>query len=300
MDAGRPPANRPPADCPPSTRFVAPAVLVVAMVLCAAVVHWGPGLADAVAASLGGLADSPALGETVGTATLFGALLLLGLIGGAMCERNATATGSRPVRNLAAGAAMGLFGITAAAGFAWLAGTLAPAAASPHRSLLLWGSLLVLFQAAAEEVFFRGWVQRVLVEGWGRAAGVLVAALAFAGLHVMGGARSPVTLVNLFAGGLLFGLLFARGGGLAAPIGAHWAWNWGEEMLLGLSPNPGIGGFGALADLDLHGAALWGGSDEGLNASAAMTVALLALVVPLLVLARRRPASLEQRRHQAA
>ena len=74
-------------------------------------------------------------------------------------------------------------------------------------------------------------------------------------------------------------MLAARAGGVAGAGGAHWAWNAAEQLLFGLDPNPGVGGFGALLDLDLVGAARWGGSAEGLNARWAMTVALLALLV---------------------
>jgi membrane protease YdiL (CAAX protease family) len=139
---------------------------------------------------------------------------------------------------------------------------------------------------SVEEIFFRGWLQPVLSERFGVAVAVLLSTLAFAALHLMGGARSPTTLVNLFLGGLLFGLLAARGGGIAGAIGAHFAYNWSEQMVLGLDPNPGVGSFGSVLDYDLAGPAWWGGSDEGLNASIAMTIALLALLVPLLVLAR--------------
>jgi membrane protease YdiL (CAAX protease family) len=126
------------------------------------------------------------------------------------------------------------------------------------------------------------------VRSWGPATGVIVASLAFAALHLAGGARSPLTLLNLFFGGLLFGLLALRTGGIAAPAGAHALWNWAEQILLGLDPNPGTGSFGALFDLDLVGTAAWGGSEEGLNASLALTFVLVALIVPLLFWRRGR------------
>jgi membrane protease YdiL (CAAX protease family) len=149
---------------------------------------------------------------------------------------------------------------------------------------------VVIGQSASEELLFRGWVQPVLVRGWGPAAAILITALAFAALHVAGGARTPLTLVNLMLGGILFGLLAWRSGGLAAPIAAHAGWNWAEAILFGLDPNPGAGGFGAIHDLDLLGTAWWGGSAEGLNASLAMTLTLVALILPLAVtVPLRRP-----------
>ncbi|KTT68023.1 hypothetical protein [Sphingomonas sanguinis] len=60
---------------------------------------------------------------------------------------------------------------------------------------------------------------------------------------------------------------------------------------MGLDPNPGVGAFGAVLDLDLRGASLWGGSDQGLNGSWAMSLSLLALVVGWLLAARRSGAA---------
>ncbi len=101
-----------------------------------------------------------------------------------------------------------------------------------------------------------------------------------------------MALVNLMLGGVLFGLLALRSGGLAAPVAAHFAWNATEDLGFGLVPNPGIGPLGALVDLDLAGPAHWGGSEEGLNTSVGMTVVLAALVVLLLARSvRSKPAA---------
>jgi membrane protease YdiL (CAAX protease family) len=106
-------------------------------------------------------------------------------------------------------------------------------------------------------------------------------------LHVLGGARDPLALANLFLGGLAFGLLAARAGGIAPAVGMHLAWNGAEQLVLGLEPNPGVSSFGSIVNLDLVGSAWWGGSTEGLNASVAMMVALLAILVPLVIYRRR-------------
>ena len=54
----------------------------------------------------------------------------------------------------------------------------------------------------------------------------------------------------------------------------------------------GVGGFGAVWDFELAGTGLWGGSAEGLNASLGMTLVLLAVLLPLAAVARRRVAPL--------
>lgn len=277
-------------------------VLGAAIALCAFVVFYGPAGAERLMPLLGSgqQANYPAI-ETLYSGLIFGALLLFALLGGVLSKVNPLRIGRRPATMLPIGALIGLIGVLASAGYAWLAGTLnyGPNVARDV-GLLLWGTGIVLFGAAVEEIYFRGWLQPVLARQYGAPIAVLLSAVAFATLHVMGGARSPTALINLFLGGLLFGLLAARGGGLAAAIAAHFTWNWSEQILLGLDPNPGVGSFGAWLDLDLSGAAIWGGSDEGLNASLAMTLTLLALLVPLLILSRTAPKRSRRQRAKAA
>jgi hypothetical protein len=260
----------------------------VAIALCAVTFLFGPGLGQSAGALLVGEDPSqyPAR-ETITTIMVFGALLLFALAGGAAWKANALAPGRKPARMAAIGAALGVGGVCAAATYAWVAGALGAGTPAPFKpGLLIWGTLVILFATAVEEIYFRGWLQPVLSAQYGTAAGVLLSALAFAALHLVGSARSPLSLANLFLGGLLFGLLAARGGGIAGAVAAHLAWNWTEQIVLGLDPNPGVGSFGALFAFDLSGPALWGGSDEGMNASIAMTMALTAMLVPLVVLAR--------------
>ncbi len=271
------------------------AVLIGAILVCAGIVFFGPRLADAL---LGGLSDtqrgSAPLIETVYTVAIFGPLLIASLIGARLSGGSALALGRKPGRRVPLGLIIGVVGIAAAAFYSWLAGAAVSRTAVPSGAgLIMWGSAVVLFAAATEEIFFRGWLQPTLARDYGTPVAILLSAAAFAALHIMGGARSPMTLTNLFLGGLLFGLLAARGGGVAAAIAAHFAWNWSESILLGLDPNPGVGSFGALLDIDLRGSALWGGSDEGLNASLPMALTLAALLAPLLLIRplRHRPAA---------
>jgi len=51
-----------------------------------------------------------------------------------------------------------------------------------------------------------------------------------------------------------------------------------------------VGSFGAIFDFDLVGSALWGGSDEGLNASLSISFVLVALILPLIMWRRGRGA----------
>lgn len=263
--------------------------LLIAVGVCATTVTFGPGMGERLVPLLPARqADNYALIETLFLGVIFVPMVIVALVAGRLMGVNALAPGARPGASLILGTALGLGGILIAVGYARLSGALVSGeGGGAAAGMLLWGLAAITVQAGAEEIYFRGWLQPVLARVWGPAIAVLLTAIAFAGLHVMGGARAPVSLLNLFLGGVMFGLLALRGGGIAAALGAHVAWNATEQLAVGLDPNPGTGSFGAALDYELVGRAMWGGSAEGLNASIATTFALLAIVVPLVMLARR-------------
>ena len=151
---------------------------------------------------------------------------------------------------------------------------------------------MTLLGVVAEELLFRGWLLSALEDRVGGSLAVLLSAVAFSAFHLWaGGAVDAISLANLLLGGLWFGLLAQRSGGILAPIGAHLGWNVAEDIGFGLVPNPGMGDLGALANYDMVGGPLWGGTEEGLNSSIAMTLVLVALVVPLLPRFAGRPAT---------
>jgi len=266
-------------------------VLAAAAAIAAADIAVLPGVLQRVLPSLlGAHAGNVALVETVFATAVFGILIVAALIAGALVGRNVAAAGPRPGPMAAIGLAVGIGGVSIATGYAAIAGTLTTGAgAGTGAGLLLLGAGAVAVQVVGEEVFFRGWLQPALVDRWSPAAGVVATALLFAGLHVVGGARAPLSIANLFLGGLMFGLFALRGRGLAGAVGVHFGWNATEQLVWGLDPNPGVGGFGAIADRDLAGAALWGGSGEGLNASIGMTAVLLAILAALALSRWRSP-----------
>lgn len=194
--------------------------------------------------------------------------------------------GEAPGRWAAVGLATGIIGLSLSAAFAAMAGSLVAGPGAALSSAILLGAAMILFQTGSEELFFRGWLFKAL-DGRigsgtrGTAAAVAVSALLFTGFHILGGARTPMSLLNLLLGGVWFGLLAWRSQGLIAPLLAHFGWNATEELVAGLTPNPGSGVFGAFMDWDLAGSPLWGGSEEGLNTSIGMAVVLVALIVPL-------------------
>lgn len=268
-----------PAGLPPMARTVIVTVIAIAAV--AIIVPLGQYLYGLAATAPWLAAISPATGEALITLLIFGTLLGVAIIGRALDKERSPLLGPTPLAMAGTGLAIGAGGMTAAYTLAVIAD--ATSAGDGVATAILLGTLTVLVQASVEEIYFRGWLQPVIVRAVSPAGGIAIVALIFAALHLAGGERSPVSLVNLCLGGVLFGLLALRSGGLALPIAAHVAWNWTEVIALGLDPNPGVGSFGAIIDRDIVGSAMWGGSAEGLNASIGVTFVLAALIVPALV-----------------
>lgn len=91
----------------------------------------------------------------------------------------------------------------------------------------VWFAAVLVFtsplQAAAEEVFFRGYLLQALGSATGKAwIGIIGSALVFALLH---GVQNPALFANRLAFGVLAGWLVWRTGGLEAAIGVHVANN---------------------------------------------------------------------------
>lgn len=221
----------------------------------------------------------PALIEGLFNLVVFGALALAAF-GLARWTGARFAAGLAPGAGMATGLIAGIGGVGVALALSALAGAVQPGAGAPLRVMaLVGGTLVTLFQTASEEIYFRGWLQPALQRGWGRWPGIAAGAAVFAVVHFASAVSNPLALPVLVAAGLWFGILADRSTGLALPIAAHFGWNWGEGLLFGADPNPGIGSFGAIADWDLVGSALWGGGPDGLDTSLSALFALIALVV---------------------
>ncbi len=262
-------------------------------------------ISPSVAAPLAGLGPwGQLLSAALFNLLVFAPLLAAALVGCAVEGRRLWARGARQGAYAALGLLLGAGGFGVALGLAALAGVVVPGhesvAGAPTLIALTGGVLVIGFQSAAEEIYFRGWLQPVLCARWGAWPGLIAGALAFSALHMVAGARSPMAVANLFLGGLVFGLLALRSGGLWAPILAHFGWNWLEACGVGLEPNPGVGPTGALANLDLAGARLWSGGADDMNGSLAAILVLAALALGLLVLPPIRPAAPEARRSGSA
>lgn len=193
----------------------------------------------------------------------------------------ATALGGwqRGLIGLAIGAFAFLFTVLAAS----VAGVVQQAGPGGFGPGVAFAALLTAFQTFGEEFFFRGWLQPIFAYQWGVRSGLIITALIFALSHWVIGPLSALATLNIFIAGLFFGLLALRTGGLAAPFAAHWVWNWLEQCVMGLVPNPGVSSFGSVFDFDLMGPQLLSGGADGLDGSIFVTVVLSACVAGLVM-----------------
>lgn len=99
-----------------------------------------------------------------------------------------------------------------------------------NAALIVWAILLT---AAAEEIAFRGyafWRLTRLLGFW--QAQAIVAALFVLSHLTLGRSAFFPALVGNVTGSVLYGVAFARSGGLSAPIALHSGWNIAQQMLL--------------------------------------------------------------------
>jgi hypothetical protein len=131
----------------------------------------------------------------------------------------------------------------------------------------------------SEEVWYRGYIFQNIKRGWGVAAGVVVNALVFGGLHLLNPNAELLGAVNIMLSAVIWtlGLLWFKS--LWFPIGWHAAWNFAQFFFMGL-PNSGY----TVSDLGLNGTTLlvselsgadWlVGGEFGMEASGVKTIVL--------------------------
>ncbi|MFC4076886.1 CPBP family intramembrane glutamic endopeptidase [Salinithrix halophila] len=98
-------------------------------------------------------------------------------------------------------------------------------------SSILYAAAGFLVVATGEEIFTRGWLQTLLQKHLGAIGGMLTASLFFSALHLDNPHISNLSLINLFAAGVLLGAARLASGSLWLPIGLHFSWNWTQEIV---------------------------------------------------------------------
>jgi hypothetical protein len=139
--------------------------------------------------------------------------------------------------------------------------------------------------AAAEEIAFRGYLQRAFGEWRGPVVGVLVSSLIFALFHALNPHVNPIGLLNILLAGVVFAVSVERTGTLWLATGYHFLWNLTQGTILGM-PVSGMAWQGLL-DLSPRGPAVWTGGPFGPEGGLTATLVLLLSLIPLWLLTRR-------------
>ena len=151
------------------------------------------------------------------------------------------------------------------------------------------GPVLVMGAGAGigEEIVSRGVLFRIIEEGLGTWAALLVSAAVFGGLHIWNpNATAWSALAIALEAGLLFGLLYHVTRSLWICMGAHAAWNVAQGPLYGI-PVSGFGQRGLLAS-HMQGPGWLTGGAFGAEASiVALCICTTATAVCLAVAIRR-------------
>lgn len=150
-------------------------------------------------------------------------------------------------------------------------------------------AVALLLAAAAEEVAFRGYLQRLFTTWRGPVVGILVPSIIFSLFHALNPNVNALALLNIALAGAVFALAVERTGTLWLAIAYHYTWNLTQGPILGL-PVSGMPWEGLLT-LRPGGPSLLTGGSFGPEGGLLSTMVLLLSVVPLWFLTQR-PATL--------
>lgn len=141
-----------------------------------------------------------------------------------------------------------------------------------------WFALATTFVPAAihEELLFRGYPFQKLYR-WNRGFAIVFASFIFAALHLHNDSVTILGLTNVFLGGILLSLAYARYERLWFPIGLHLGWNLMTGPILG----HGVSGYHVWRTMwmEVGGGPVWiTGGEFGLEGSAWTTVVVIATI----------------------
>ena len=198
---------------------------------------------------------------------------------------------ARWLRDLAAGCAVGfcMIGLLVAGLLAFGFGRLEPPTAGfavALRSGLEW-AVAALLIGFTEEIAFRGYLFAILRERYGFWIGALVVTGLFMSAHGHNPDENLIGLLTTAVVSVLFCLAILRTCAVWWVIGCHAAWDWAESYFFG-SADSGMYSSGRLFTLLPHGNAYLSGGTDGPEGSLLCLVVLIAVILALPLLIRRR------------
>lgn len=164
-----------------------------------------------------------------------------------------------------------------------LAGTLQVTFWTAQRSLwlLLLNLATIAVATLAEEVAFRGFPYRHLIDAIGPVAATIVISVLFGLFHALNPNATMAGVLVAMLAGVLFAVAWLRTHGLWLPWGLHFAWNASMGLLFGL-PVSGITEFSSVVQTRATGPLWLTGGDYGPE-GALLTVFVLLIAIVVLV-----------------
>lgn len=187
-------------------------------------------------------------------------------------------TGKHKAVRLLSGAAWGLAGLSGLVAILWKAHVLvfdglAQTGIAAWRYAFAW-AVCALLVGIFEESLLRGYLQFTLARGIGFWWAALLLSVAFALFHIPNGGESPLGLVVVGLGGLVFCLSLWYTKSLWWAIGFHAGWDWGQSYLYGTADS-GLLAQGHLLISHPSGNPRWSGGATGPEGSL--------LILPILI-----------------
>lgn len=191
-------------------------------------------------------------------------------------------SGDYKVVRLISGAACGLLGLSCLVAILWKEHLVVFSGVSLTGSAvweyaLAWGCIALLV-GVFEESLLRGYLQYTLARGIGFWWAALFLSVAFALWHLSNGGESPLGLVVVGIGGLVFCLSLWYTKSLWWAIGFHAGWDWGQSYLYG-TPDSGLVTKGHLLASHPAGNPLWSGGATGPEGSLLILPVLMAMAL---------------------
>lgn len=238
-------------------------------------------LGDILALSPAGTAAGLAVGAAL---SVLGFLLVVPRLSG---RRAFELTGPRAWREFGIGLAIGAAPIVLAVGVLALVGSYRVTDVSLNWGILA-GVMIGVGAAFAEEVFFRGFMLRLLDKRFGSWVALAGVSLVFGLIHLTNpGATLWGAIAIVLAAGPLLNAAYLLTRRLWLPIGIHLAWNAAQSALFGIDVS-GSGSGRGLFESELRGAEWLSGGSMGVEGSIVLVAIGTAFGVGLTVLAHRR------------
>ena len=137
---------------------------------------------------------------------------------------------------------------------------------------LLGSFFMVLCGAFLEELIFRGYALRKLLERFSPIISLSLSSLIFCLLHYFNAEVTILSIINIFLAGLLLGVLFLKTKNIWLATGFHFLWNY-VQSILGF--NVSGGGYPSILSLNFENANSFNGGDFGFEGSYVCTIIIL-------------------------